>query len=79
MNYARAIGDSFSTITAGIDDDAGFSLTILGTSSSADTSFFSQDIGGGATLGGMIKLMLTFLILMVFMFWGLGYMHRVLK
>lgn len=79
MNYARAIGDSFSAITAGIDDDAGFSLTILGTSSSADTSFFSQDIGGGATLGGTIKLMLTFLILMVFMFWGLGYMSRVLK
>lgn len=79
MNYARAIGDSFSAITAGIDDDAGFSLTILGNSSSADTSFFSQNIGGGATLGGTIKLMLTFLILMVFMFWGLGYMHRVLK
>lgn len=79
MNYARAIGDSFSAITAGIDDDAGFSLTILGNSSSADTSFFSQDIGAGATLGGTIKLMLTFLILMVFMFWGLGYMHRVLK
>jgi hypothetical protein len=79
MNYARAIGDSFSTITAGIDDDAGFSLTILGTSSSADTSFFSQDIGGGATLGGTTKLMLTFLVFMVFMFWGLGYMHRVLK
>ena len=78
MNYARAVGDSFTAIAAGVDDDAGFSLTLFGNASSVDTSFFEQDIGGGATLGGVIKLFLTFLVFMIFFGWAIRYMHRLL-
>lgn len=79
MNYAAAVANTFSTISQGVDDYAGFSLTILGHTGSVDTSFFTQDIGGGATLGGIIKLVLTFLVFMIFLYWGINYMHRVLN
>jgi hypothetical protein len=79
MNYAGAISQTFSTIAAGVDDDAGFSITLFGHTGAVDTSFFTQDIGGGATLGGLIKLVLTFLVFMIFMYWGIGYMHRILN
>lgn len=79
MNYASAISNTFSTITAGVDDDAGFSISLLGHTGAIDTSFFTQDIGGGATLGALIKLVLTFLVFMIFLYWGIGYMHRILN
>lgn len=79
MNYASAISNTFSAITAGVDDEAGFSMTLLGNNGEVDTSFFTQDIGGGATLGALIKLVLTFLVFMIFLYWGIGYMHRILN
>jgi len=79
INYASAISSSFGTIAAQVDDNSGFTFSLYGNSGTADTSFFTQDLGGGITIGGTIKLILTFFVFMLFLLWGLNYMHRVLK
>lgn len=78
MNYTTAITETFSTIAAGVDDNRGFSLTLYGNTAAVNTAIFSQDLGGGVTLGGAIKLILTFLAFGAFLFWGINYMHRIL-
>ncbi|NCU31425.1 MAG: exo-alpha-sialidase [Candidatus Moranbacteria bacterium] len=77
MNYAGAVKDSFENISAGVDDDGGIDFEILGQEGSVDVSFFNQDLGDGYSLGDVIKLVLTFLVLVAFFLWGVGYMHRI--
>jgi hypothetical protein len=77
MNYAAAINDTLTAIGAGVSDTSGFSFNLYGNAGTVDTSFFSQDLGAGVTIGGTIKLILTFLVFVVFLIWGVGYMHRI--
>jgi len=79
MNYAAAISGTFATISSGVNDTATFTVSMLGHSGAVDTSFFTQDLGSGITLGATIKLILTFLVFMIFLKWGISYMHRILK
>lgn len=77
MNYAAAITDTLTAIGAGVSDTSGFSFNLYGNAGVVDTSFFAQDLGSGVTIGGTIKLILTFLVFVVFLIWGVGYMHRI--
>ena len=77
MNYAAAISTTLSNIASGVNDSAAFSFALYGNSGTVNTTIFTQDLGSGVTLGGTIKLILTFLVLMVFFIWGMGYMHRI--
>lgn len=79
MNYANAITETLTTIGAGVSDTAGFNFTLYGHSGTVDTSIFSKDLGSGVTVGGTIKLILTFLVLVVFLIWGINYMHRIFR
>lgn len=77
MNYLAEIFGSFSDIFAGVDESSAPSLTIMGNTQVVDFTLFTQDLGAGVTLGGTIKIILTFLILALFAFWGFNYMHRI--
>jgi hypothetical protein len=77
MNYIGAISTTFSAIASGVNDAAGITFNLFGNSAAVNTTIFTQDLGSGITLGGTIKLILTFLVLGVFLFWSINYMHRI--
>jgi len=79
VNYARAVGDTFSDISESVNDSATISFNLLGASGAVDTSIFTAELGDGITMGGTIKTIITLLVLTVFAFWAVGYMHRILR
>lgn len=79
MNYINAISATFSNIKDNINDEAEISFHILGKEGVVNTDVFERDLGGGITLGQSFKFIFTFIILVIFMYWGIGYMHRILK
>lgn len=78
VNYIGSISETLTNIYAGINESSGFSFSILGNAGVVDTSIFSIDLGSGITIGGTIKIFLTFLLFIIFLAWGLNYMHRIL-
>jgi hypothetical protein len=79
VNYARAVGDTFSDISENVNDGATISFNLLGASGAVDTSIFTADLGAGITIGDTIKTIITFLVLAVFYSWAVQYMHRILR
>ena len=79
VNYAKAVGDTFSDISESVNDSATISFNLLGASGAVDTSIFTAELGDGITMGGTIKTIITLLVLTVFAFWAVGYMHRILR
>jgi hypothetical protein len=78
INYINTISTTFSAIYNGIDENAGLTIQILNVSHTINTSFFTTTLPGQTfSLGGAIKIFLTFLLIAVFLIWGMGYMHRI--
>ena len=81
FSYVSAIKDTLTGIVAGVNESGAITLTLFGNSGSVDLSFWQSPVtvnGFLTSLGGIIKTVFLASILIVFLLWGLNYLHRIL-
>lgn len=81
FSYVNEISTSFNTIRAALNESATISVKVFGQSGNISLAFWSQPatIGGvTTTIGATFKVILTFFLLLIFLAWGIGYLHRIL-
>jgi len=81
FSYVNAIGTTLNTIRTGLNESETISIKVFGQSGNVSLAFWntSTTIGGvSTTIGAVIKLILTFFVYVIFLIWGIGYLHRIL-
>jgi len=81
FSYVSAISSTLAAIRAGVNESNAISITIFGNTGNIDLSFWAAPVTVGAfetSIGGVIKLIMTFFLLLAFLFWALNYLHRIL-
>lgn len=81
FSYVSAIAATLQNISAGINESASIPIKVFGQSGNLSLAFWSATTtiaGISTTIGAAIKLLLTFALILIFLFWGIGYLHRIL-
>lgn len=81
FSYVSALIGTLQGIIAGVNESGAITLTLFGHSGAVDLSFWQNPVtvnGFETSLGGVIKTAFLAAILVVFLLWGLNYLHRIL-
>ena len=79
FSYVSAITTTLSNIRTGLNESATISIKVFGQSGNVSLAFWNSAVtiaGVATTIGAVLKLILTFFLLLIFLFWGIGYLHR---
>jgi hypothetical protein len=81
FSYVNEIATTFNTVRAALNESATISVKVFGQSGNISLAFWSTPAtiaGVTTTIGATIKVILTFFLLLIFLAWGIGYLHRIL-
>jgi len=81
FGYVSAIMDTLEGIIAGVNESGAIALSLFGHTGNIDLSFWQNPVivnGFTTSLGGIIHTVFLAVLLIVFLLWGLNYLHRIL-
>jgi len=81
FSYLNEISSSFNNVRTALNESATISIKVFGQAGNVSLAFWSTacTIGGiTTTIGATIKALLTFFLFLIFLAWGIGYLHRIL-
>ena len=81
FNYVGAIGKTIESIRTSLNESATITVKVFGQQGNVSLAFWQTPVtlgGISTTIGATIKTILSFCLLLIFLNWGLGYLHRIL-
>ncbi len=82
MNYINATKTFFSDIQSGLDNTQNVPFKVLGKSGNVDFTLFSKTAtvaGATRSYADILKLFFTFVLVLGFTFWSIGYIRKVFR
>lgn len=81
FSYVNEIFLTFNAVRSGLNESQNISINILGKQGNVSLAFWQSvvTVGGiSTTIGAVIKLILTFFLYLIFLFWGINYLHKLI-
>jgi hypothetical protein len=81
FSYVNEILSTLKTISSGLNGTASITIKVFGQQGDVSLAFWNTPTnfyGQTTTIGGYFKILSSFFLYLLFLFWGLSYLHRIL-